>query len=179
MKFMRISNYEHQGYEQTVWEVMIMVPHPDFHKWEAYLLKPNFILFKGPTRSYWEAPDILWNPACHDVKNNKTHPFPDDPTTKKAHKAAELAIEKDPVHEENWWQAEILKEKDEDTDVVLDNTILSGSSDKIKKEIRKLKSVERNELKGLVLVWKIAEAGGIQTEKQTESFPDLNSLMDM
>jgi hypothetical protein len=91
MKFMRISNYEHQGYERTVWEVMITVPHPDFHKWEAYLLKPNFILFKRPTRSYWEAPDILWNPACHDVKNNKTHPFPDDPTTKKAHKAAELA----------------------------------------------------------------------------------------
>ena len=179
MKFTRISNYEHQGYERTVWEVMITVPHPDFHKWEAYLLKLNFILFKGPTRSYWEAPDILWNPACHDVKNNKTHPFPDDPTTKKAHKAAELAIEKDPVREENWWQAEILKEKDEDTDVVLDNTILSGSSDKIKKEIRKLKCVERNELKGLVLVWKIAEAGGIQTEKQTESFPDLNSLMDM
>jgi hypothetical protein len=62
---------------------------------------------------------------------------------------------------------------------VLDNTILSGPSDEIKKEVRKLKSVEFGDLKGLVLVWKIAEAGGIQTEKQTESFPDVQSLMDM
>jgi hypothetical protein len=180
MKFTRVPNYEHEGFERIVWEVAITVPHADFSKWEAYFQKPNGILIKGPSRSYWEAPDILWNPDCHDVKNKNTHPFPHDPATRKAHKATELAIESNAViREENWWLAEIPKEKDDDTDVALDNTILSGPSDKIKKEVRKLKSVEFAGLKGLVLVWKIAEIGGIQTEKQTESFPDVQSLMDM
>jgi hypothetical protein len=182
MKFTRASNYEHEGFEHIMWEAAITVPHADFSKWEAYLEKPNCILFKGPSRSYWESPAILWSPECHNVKNKKSHPFPNDPATKKAHKATELAIEKDPLHEENWWQAEIPKGKDEDTDLVLDNTILSGTSDgdKIRKEVQKLKSVEfGGNLKGLVLVWKIAEVGGIQTEKQMEQVPDIQSLMDM
>jgi hypothetical protein len=142
-------------------------------------VKPNKILFKGPSRSYWETPEILWNEECHDVQNKRLHPFPDDPVIKKAHKAAELAIKNNPVRKENWWQAEIPKEKDEDIDVVLDNTILSGHSNIIKKGVRKLKAVKHGGLQGLVLVWKIAEVGGIQTEKEEESLPDIESLMNM
>jgi hypothetical protein len=47
------------------------------------------------------------------VKNKKSHPFPHDPETKKAHKVTKLAIKKDPLCEENWWQAEIPKGKDD------------------------------------------------------------------
>jgi hypothetical protein len=162
MKFTRVMKYEYQGFERTVWEVAITVPHPNFSKWEAYFVKPNKILFKGPSRGYWESQ------------------FPNDPIMKKAHKAAELAIKKNPLHEENWWQVEIPKEKDEDMDVVLDNIILSRHSNMIKREVQKLMSVEYGELKGCVLVWKIAEVGGIQMEKQEESLLNLQSfLMNM
>jgi hypothetical protein len=137
IRFTRVSNYEHEGFERIVWEAMITIPHADFSKWEAYFERPNFILFKGPSRSYWESPAILWSPECHDVKNKKSHPFPDDMATKKAHKASELAVEKDPPCEENWWWEEIPKAKDEDTNLMLDNTILSGTSDgdRIRKEV--------------------------------------------
>jgi hypothetical protein len=138
MKFTLVSNYdEHQGLERIIREAAITVPHhADFSKWEAYSEKPNHILFKGPSRSYWESPAILWSPECHNVKNKKTHPFPNDRATKKAHKATKLAIKKDPLCKVKWWQAEIPKGKDQDTNLVLDNTILSGTTsngDKIRK----------------------------------------------
>lgn len=183
IKFTRIPNYEHQGFEHVVWEAAITIPHGDMLKWDAYFQKPNHIMFKGPSRSYWETPDILWNPDCHDVKdkNKKTHPFPDDQATRKAHMASDLAIEKNPtVRDENWWQAEIPCDKVDGADVVLDNSILSGSTPEVKKEYRKLRATLCNaDLRGLVIVWKIAEVGGIQTEKQMDLVPDVQSLMDM
>jgi hypothetical protein len=180
IKFTRVMNYEHEGFEHVVWEAAITIPHGDLKKWDAYFQKPNQILFKGPSRSYWEDPDILWNPDCHDVKNKNTHPFPDDQATKKAHNASELAIEKNSLRNENWWQAEIPCDKVDGADVVLDNNILSGNSHLVKKEVRKLKArLYGAEVKGLVLVWKIAEVGGIQTERQMEAVPDVQSLMEM
>lgn len=165
-----------------VWEAVISIPHGDLTKWDAYFQQPNQILFKGPSTSYWERSEILWDPDCHDVKDKRANPFPQDLATKKAHKASELAIEKrKEIRDENWWLAEIPSEKVDGVHVVLDNNILSGSSSPvIKKEIRKLKSqLHGTDIRGLVLVWKIAEVGGIQTERQMEAVPDVKSLMEM
>ena len=45
----------------------------------------------------------------------------------------EVAIGKEPLHQHNGWEFEILKEKEEDNDVVLDNSVLSGLTTKINK----------------------------------------------
>jgi hypothetical protein len=185
IKFVRVPNYAHNGFEHVVWEASITVPHHDFSKWDAFFGYPNFIMFKGPSMSHWEAGDLLWNPKCHDVKDLKAHPFPLDVATKTAHTAIELAIEKaGELRDENWWQAEVVEagqqEQGDQSRMVLDNNILSpGASHQIAKVIRKLKAVDGTDLRGCVLVWKICEAGGIQTEKTKERIPDLKSLLEL
>jgi hypothetical protein len=167
-------------FEHNVWEIKVTIPHLDYDKWEAYFKYPNFILVKAPSICFWEKTNILWNPDCHDVRDPKVHPFPADPTTQKAHTMLELAIKKEPLREYNWWEFEIPKEKDEDTDVVLDNSVLSGPMEKIKKKARRLKAPkDKHGLKGVVVSWKIAEAGGTQIKKQTDEVPDVESLLQM
>lgn len=175
--FTYVPTYNHKGWQGSVWELEMDVPHMDFNKWEVRVSGPNGILIKGPSKSYWEKTAILWNEQCHDYKDKDKHPFPSDEATQKAHQAAELAIDGNPNREFNWWLAEIPP-KEGESEVQLDNTILSGPGVHLSRAVRKVKSPEYPDLKGAVLTWKIAEGGGVQTEKQKE-VSEAKDLMSM
>ena len=164
-----------------MWEALLVVPLPNFGKWDAYINGSNGILFKGPSASYWEDPSTLWDEACHDIKDKHKHPFPANLATKAAHNAAELVIQESPNYQENSWLANMPKEHKDGLDMILDSTILSGAtgSGKIHKEVHKVKSIQYKGLTTAVLTWKIAKAGGVQTEKQKEKFADIVSLMEV
>jgi len=168
ISFCRVPNYEHNGFEHNVWEAKVTIPAMDYECWEASFHPPSFVVFKAPSLSYWEKNGILHNPKCHDVKDKTLHPFPVNPTMKKAHTALEVAIGKNPSPDFNWLEY--------DVSAVLDNSVLSGQMETIKKERQKLKKDGQH---AVVMTWKIAEAGGIQTQKQTDAIPDNQSLLDM
>ena len=50
----------------------------------------------------------------------------------------------------------------------------------IKKETRKLKEADNEYgLKAVVIIWKIAEAGAVQTKRQSDKIPDVKSVLEM
>ena len=177
VEVLRVKKYEHEGFERNVWEFCVTISVQHYDKWEAFFQFPNTIIIKGPSTDYWTKSEIFWKEDCHDYKDKKKYPFPYDPATESANTALELAIEKEPQCEYNWWEIEIPKLKDEDGELTLDNSIFSGSGDGIKKGIRKLKDPQYG-LQAVVVYWKIAKVGAIQTKWQNNSI-DVKSLLEM
>lgn len=177
IEVLRVEKYEHEGFERNIWEFRVTISAQHYEKWEAFFRPPNFVVIKGPSTDYWTKSEIFWKEDCHDYKDKKKYPFPYDQATESANTALELAIEKEPQREYNWWEFEIPKVKDEDTEATLDNSVFSGPSDVIKKGIRKLKDPKYG-LHAVVVYWKIAEAGAIQTKRQNNNI-DVKSLLEM
>lgn len=168
-KITQTPGKDHNGVKHTVWEVHVTIPHLDYGKWEAFFKPPNKILVKGPSRSFFEK--LLWNAANHDYNDPSARPEHDQ-ARQDAHQTLENDIENDDDREYNWWQAEI-------PGVVLDNTVLSGQGTlQIEKEIIKLMDTDTG-IKGCVVGWVIAEAGGIITKKKEHKIRDIDSLLNL
>lgn len=155
-----LDKFDHGDYTYIAHEFKTLVAHGDYNKWEARA-EPDgrSIQFKGPLIPCYEKAEILHNPDCHNVKDKNTHPFPHNKDAERAQMQLEVAVEEDPNRGSKYFVASMP--------VALNNSVLSGASNVVKKKARPVKDPNSKDGKknGLLAVWTIVEKGGTRTRK--------------
>jgi hypothetical protein len=148
------------------------VPVLDYDRWEAALPKEGeypahldfrLVLIKGPSQNVWFRDSDQYHASLQCF------------ATKNVHKATGIAIEKDESRHHSYWLLEFPK------GVVLDNKIFSEDPYDVKASWNRLTSSAKQnptklDLRGMVLMWQIAEIGGQRITKKGTDKPDAESL---
>ena len=163
-----VQNMTHGNYERNGYHIRLTVAAMDFDAWEATMpnsgsYPPEFerrlMKVKGPSQSSWERNTERYH-ATANVNCERT---------KAAHNGTEIAISKDLARQQSHWllvfpQGTILDNQifsdDEEVAVTL-NPITSKPNDEGSNGFKK-------DMRGLVLFWCIAVAGGRKVGKVTK-----------
>jgi hypothetical protein len=153
-----VRNIEHNNYIRTGFHIRRSTAFQDCGLWEAKLfngdpaIQDRSILIKGPSRDFWLTKPNLYhrNGTCK--------------STKYAHVASSLEIDRDTERQFTYWLL-VFPEP-----IVLDSGIFSGDPFAVERGIVGMQTTEENiDFHGVVVFWRVSEKYGgwrIRYEKQ-------------
>jgi hypothetical protein len=163
-----VQNMTHGNYERNGYHIRLTVAAMDYDAWEATTpnsggYPPEFerrlIMLKGPSQSSWERNTERYH-ATKKVNCART---------KAAHSGTEIEISKDLARQQSHWLLVFPQ------GTILDNQIFSDDDGEVAVTLNPITSKTndegnsfRKDMRGLVLFWCIAVAGGRKVGKVTK-----------
>ena len=171
----RVVGTKHEHHKYAAFHIRRSVDVPDFMHWSAYVPHSNslpmnevsrVIIIKGPSKSYWfRDQDELY----HDNLEEKDA----CPVLKDTLVARSLTFNTDPNKFFFYWKLIFPEGTD------LDNAVYSNDLPLLKRDfvsmgLRKEESDFTVDIPGVILVFKIAERGGVRVSKEKDEVPELD-----